>query len=441
MAQEPIVCPHCKRGIELTQVMSSAIEAKIRRDLDAESQVRRAEDERRRLELDAREQRTRAEAADAKRALAEADERVKAQLTAQLAAERAKVLEQARREAMTIVSAEGEAAIRAARESEERVRAKLAESQRAELAWRQEKQSFEDMKRTFELDKQREIDEAKAGIIERARKEAAEESRLNLMGKDKVIDDLKRLTEDLKRKAEQGSQQLQGEVQELDLEATLRASFPRDVIEPVAKGTFGGDTVQRVTGLNGASVGTILWESKRTRSWSDGWLAKLRGDQREARAQVAVLVSAVLPKGVEHFSQVEGVWVCGTAVAVPMAALLRQALIDVAGARASAEGVQTKTDLVYEYITGGRFKQRVEAIIEAFTTMREDLDTERKFVMRQWAKRETQIGNVLASTVGMHGDLQGIAGSSVPEIRGLEGGLEVKALEAGKGSAVSEPRG
>ena len=432
MAQEPIVCPNCKQVIELTQVMSSAIEAKIRRDLDAESQARRAEDERRRSELDAREQRTRDEAANAKRALAEADERVKSLL----AAERGKVQEQARREAMTLVAAEGEAAIRAAREDADRVRAKLAESQRAELAWRQEKQSFEDVKRTFELDKQREIDEAKAGIIERARKEAAEESRLNLLGKDKVIADLTKYAEDMKRKAEQGSQQLQGEVQELDLEATLRASFPRDVIEPVAKGTFGGDTLQRVTGLNGASVGTILWESKRTRAWSDGWLAKLRGDQREARAQVAVLVSAVLPKGVEHFAQVEGVWVCGTAVAVPMAALLRQALIDVAGARASAEGVQTKTDLVYEYITGGRFKQRVEAIIEAFTTMREDLDTERKFVMRQWAKRETQIGNVLASTVGMHGDLQGIAGSSVPEISGLE----VKVLEAGKGSATSEPR-
>ncbi len=440
MAQEPIVCPNCKQVIELTQVMSSAIEAKIRRDLDAESAKRRAEDERRRAELDAREQRTRDEAASAKRALAEADDRVKALL----AAERVKVQEQARREATTLATAEGEAAIRAAREDAERVRAKLAESQRAELAWRQEKQSFEDMKRTFELDKQREIDEAKAGIIERARKEAAEESRLNLMGKDKVIDDLKRLTEDLKRKAEQGSQQLQGEVQELDLEATLRASYPRDVIEPVAKGTFGGDTLQRVPGIGGGIAGTILWESKRTRAWSDGWLAKLRGDQREAKAEVAVLVSAVLPKGVEHFAQVEGVWVCGVAVAVPMAALLRQALIDVAGARASAEGVQTKTDLVYQYVTGGRFKQRLEAICEAFSTMREDLDTERKFVMRQWAKRETQIGNVLASTVGMHGDLQGIAGSSVPEIRGLDGGneagLAVKVLEAGRGGVKPEPQ-
>lgn len=428
MSQEPIVCPHCKGRIELTQVMSSAIEAKIRRDLEAEAAVRRAEDERRRQELELREAKTREDAAAAKRAMTDAEERVRSLL----AAERLKVQEQARREAVAQASAESELAIRAAKEDAERIRMKLTEAQKAELAWRQERQAFEDVKRSFELDKQREIEQAKGALLERARREAAEEARLTLMGKDKVIDDLKRLTEDLKRKAEQGSQQLQGEVLELDLEASLRAAFPRDTIEPVAKGTFGGDAVQRVVGAGVATVGTILWESKRTRTWSEGWLAKLRTDQRAAKADVAVLVTSAMPRGVEHFGQVEGVWVCAVGVAVPLACLLRQALVDVAGARSSAQGVETKMELVYRYLTGAGFKQRVEAIVEAFSTMREDLETERKFMTRQWAKREMQIGNVLASTMGLHGDLQGIAGSSVPEIAGLEVVVkESKSLEAG----------
>ncbi|XVJ58847.1 MAG: DUF2130 domain-containing protein [Tepidisphaera sp.] len=427
MAQEPIVCPHCKGRIELTQVMSSAIEAKIRRDLEAEAGARRAEDERRRQDLDLREAKAREEAAAAKRAMTEAEERVRSLL----AAERLKVQEQARRDAVAQAAAESELAIRAAKEDAERIRMKLTEAQKAELAWRQERQAFEDTKRSFELDKQREIEEAKAALLERARRDATEEARLTLASKDKVIDDLKRLTEDLKRKAEQGSQQLQGEVLELDLEASLRAAFPRDTVEPVAKGAFGGDAVQRVLGSGVATVGTILWESKRTKTWSDGWLAKLRSDQRTAKADIAVLVTSALPKGVEQFGQVDGVWVCAVGVAVPLACVLRQALIDVAGARASAEGVQTKMELVYRYLTGPGFKQRVEAIVEAFTTMREDLETEKKFVMRQWAKRDMQIANVLASTMGMHGDLQGIAGGSVPEIAGLEVVVPDRSLESG----------
>ena len=165
---------------------------------------------------------------------------------------------------------------------------------------------------------------------------------------------------------------------------------------------------------------TIIWESKCTKNWSDGWLVKLREDQRTAKAEIAVIVSQVLPKDVETFEMVDGVWVTHPRVALPVALVLRQTLLDVAMARQTSEGQQTKTEMIYEYLTGPRFRHRVEAIVEAFSTMKEDLDKERKAIMKQWAKREAQIERVMGATVGMYGDLQGIAGKSLQEIEGLE---------------------
>ena len=163
-----------------------------------------------------------------------------------------------------------------------------------------------------------------------------------------------------------------------------------------------------------------MWESKRTKNWSDGWLIKLREDQRTAKAEIAVIVSQVLPKGVETFEMVDGIWVTHPRAALPVATILRQSLLELAMARQSTEGQQTKTEMVYQYLTGPRFRQRVEAIVEAFSTMQEDLDKERKVIMKQWAKREEQIERVMGATVGMYGDLQGIAGKSLQEIEGLE---------------------
>jgi hypothetical protein len=244
--------------------------------------------------------------------------------------------------------------------------------------------------------------------------------RLRVAEKDQTIASMQQKIEELKQKAEQGSQQLQGEVQELELENLLRAKFPFDLIEPVPKGEFGGDALHRVNSQSGTACGSILWESKRTRNWSDGWLAKLREDQRTAKAEIAVLVSQVLPKGVESFDVVDGVWVTSPRAALPVATVLRHTLLEVSLARQVSDGQQSKTELVYQYLTGPRFRHRVEAIVEAFSSMQEDLAAEKKAIQRQWAKREVQLDNVLQSTAGMYGDLQGIAGKSLQEIAGLE---------------------
>ncbi|MCL2659169.1 MAG: DUF2130 domain-containing protein, partial [Acidobacteriaceae bacterium] len=246
-----------------------------------------------------------------------------------------------------------------------------------------------------------------------------DEERLRAAEKDQKIASMQRTIEELQRKAEQGSQQTQGEVQELALESLLRSKFPYDTIEPVPKGEFGGDTIQRVVSPGGVMAGTILWESKRTKNWSNGWLSKLRDDQRAAHAEISVLVTQALPEGVETFEFIDGVWVTHPRVIAPIAMMLHNTLIEINNARLINEGQQTKAEMVYQYLTGPRFRQRVEAIVEAFSSMQEDLDKERKAIMKQWVKRSGQIERVMNATVGMYGDLQGIAGKSIQEIEGL----------------------
>jgi hypothetical protein len=226
--------------------------------------------------------------------------------------------------------------------------------------------------------------------------------------------------EELKRKAEQGSQQLQGEVLELRLEALLGEKFPHDLIEPVPKGEHGGDILHRVMTPTGVACGTILWESKRTKNWSDGWLPKLREDQRAAKAEVAVIVSAVLPKAVETFDQIDGVWITHPRAILPVALALRQTLIEVNSVRQASVGQQSKMEMMYQYLTGPKFRLRVQAIAEAFTGMAEDLQKEKKVIMKQWAKREEQITRVVEATVGMYGELQGIAGKTLQEVEGRQ---------------------
>jgi hypothetical protein len=178
-----------------------------------------------------------------------------------------------------------------------------------------------------------------------------------------------------------------------------------------------------VMNQTGAVCGTILWESKRTKAWSDSWLAKLRQDQRAAKADIAVIVSQALPKGVKHFEPIDGVYVVSPQCVRPVAEMLRGLLVEVAGVRLAAEGRETKAAVVYQYLTGARFKQHMQAIVEAFTTMQEDLGAEKKVMMKQWAKREMQIERVIGSTAGLYGDLQGIAGASFGQLDGLQPSL------------------
>ncbi len=426
MTEPTITCPNCKTEIKLTESLAAPLIEVTRKQFEQQLAQKDGEVAQREQAMRDKEK----QLAEDKRKL---DDQVADQVAARLKAERARIVAEESKKAKLASAAELENKARELADLQEMFKAhdaKLAEAQKAQAELIKKQRELDDAKRELELTVQKRIQEGLAATRQEAKKEAEDEQKLKVMEKEQTIAAMQKQIEDLKRRAEQGSQQLQGEVQELELENLLRTKFPFDAIEPVPKGEYGGDVVQRVVGAGGQFSGTILWETKRTKNWSDGWLTKLREDQRTAKAEIAVLVSQVLPKGVETFDVVDGVWVTHPRAALPVAVILRQSLLEIAMARQASEGQQTKTEMIYQYLTGPRFKQRVEAIVEAFSTMQEDLDKERKAIMKQWAKRGEQIERVMGATVGMYGDLQGIAGKSLQEIDGLE----LPALEDGTGS-------
>jgi hypothetical protein len=355
--------------------------------------------------------------------LVSAREQIEEQVTQRLEAERIQLVAAEAKKAKEAVTTELQAkAAEAAelRRALEANNAKLAEAQQAQAEIMRRQRALDEEKRELDLTVERRVHASIGDIRAKAKQEADEAARLRVMEKDQTIESMARTIEELRRKAEQGSQQSQGEVLELELEELLRGRFPTDIIEPVDKGELGADVVQQVNGSVGQPAGIILWESKRTKGWSDAWLTKLRDDQRRCGADVALIISQALPKHIQHFDLVDGVWVAHPRCAIPVAVALRQTLIEVNSSRLAQQGQQTKMEKVYQYLTGIKFRQRVEAVVEKFNDMREDLDKERKFMGRQWAKRETQILSVIESTVGMVGDLQAIAGKAMPEIPTLD---------------------
>lgn len=298
-------------------------------------------------------------------------------------------------------------------------RTKLKASQEKELEFLKAQRALEDRARELDLEVERQVGTAKGEIEQVARNKVEEEHRIKDLEKDSRLQQLTTQIEELKRKAEQGSQQTQGEVVEVELEEMLARAFPHDRVEPVPKGIRGADAVQRVYHPSGCYCGAIVWESKNTKNWSDGWLAKLKEDQRAVSGECAVLMSVALPPTIKHIGQVDGVWITDLACAVTLASALRSSLIEVAMAKVSLVGKGEKMETLYAYLSGPQFRERVGAVVEAFVSMKKDLDQEKRAMERQWAKREKQIERVVRNMGGMYGDVQGII-VTLPDIEMLE---------------------
>jgi len=467
-----ITCPKCRAEFALTAAIARPIEQRVRAEVEASVA---AETAKREAEIKAREEKLTRAAAEVEKTLAEerkkiaAEQEVRAKEAVavkmrdlhkqveergqklreaqasqlevirqkreleeqrqQFELEKAKQIEAERskiREEATKAAVEGAAAQMRELQGKLEVKdRKLVEAQEAELKLRKEKAEFEEQKRAFELEVARREDVARDLV----RKEKDEEYRLKEAEKNRQMEDLKRQIDDLKRKAEQGSQQAQGEVLEVDLEAALRRCFPQDEVSEVAKGVHGGDVIQQVRDEAGRLCGTIIWESKRTKLWSEGWLGKLKDDKLAAKAQVAVLVSVAMPKDVPSFECRENVWVTPPALAVPLGAVLRTGLIDTAAARRAEEGRHGKVEAVYDYVTGPEFKARVQAILDTFIGLKEELEEEKRAFGRRWAKREKLIERVIGNTAELHGEVAGIVGRDLPGIERLQ--LEAVGEETG----------
>ena len=450
-----IQCPSCGFVIPIDEALRARVRAELEATLAADHQARLVRavaeaEQRARGTLDV-------EVADLKAQLAENAERARLAQERELALRKqARELEEASRTQAETLRAELEAAWReertqavtkAAAEAEARAREQSAraletlqadlavqrqkaeQAQAAELALRQEKTALEARARELDLEVARKLDAAKLELEQGIRKSAAEEQELKLKEKEKQIADLRAALDDAKRRSELGSQELQGEVLELDIQAAMERQFPMDLIEPVLKGARGADIQQRVRNERLDDCGLILWETKNAKHFAPAWIDKLKQDQRAAGAATAVLVSAALPEGMEGFGRIDGVWVAGRKAWPALAVALREQLIQVAHARAASEGKHEKMELLYQYLAGDEFRQRVEAIVEAFGALQGQVQRERRAMERHWAEREKQLQRVIASTSGMYGALQGIVGGGLAAIPALE--LEETSLIAG----------
>jgi len=412
MNEPTIICPSCKTEIRLTESLAAPLLESTRHEYEKRLTQKDIDIAKREAGIRERED-----------AIVKAREHLDEQVDEKVRAERGRIAAEEARKAKVALQNDLDLQAKEITDLQEVLSqrdAKLAEAQKTQADLLRKQRELDDAKREIDLTVEKRVHEGLSAIREQAKKEAEEGLKLKVFEKEQTIASMQKQIEELMRKADQGSQQLQGEVQELELESLLTVKFPLDTISPVPKGEHGGDALHHVVGLSGQPCGTILWETKRTKNWSDSWLSKLRDDQRISKAEIAVIVSHALPKGIQTFELVEGVWVTHPRAIIPVAIALRHLLIEVNCARQASEGRQTKTEMIYQYLTGPRFRHRVEAIVESFSSMQEDLNKEKKAIIKQWAKREEQIDRVMQATVGMYGDLQGIAGRTLQEIEGLE---------------------
>ena len=407
-----ITCPSCNVEFPLTETLAQPIIAAERAQIQRETQERVAALKEHEQDLSQRQQALEVLKRELDVRQAEIDAAVEQRLQSQRDV-LAKAAEKKAADAYNVrlLAVEQELAQK---------QAKLAQAESAELALRKERRTLEEEKQRLELEVERRLEAERLRIREATQKEEEQSYLLKLAEKDKLISDMKKQVEELRRKGDQSSQQLQGEVLELELEAMLRTAFPADQIDPVPKGRNGGDVVHRVVGPNGLQCGTILWESKRVRAWSNDWLTKNREDQRLVGASVGAIVTTSMPKGVDAFDRLEGVWVAQLRCAMPLAKALRHALIEAAMAKVAGQGRDGKMERLYEYLIGPLFRNRVSAIIEAGISMQDDLEAEKRALTKHWAKRQRRLELLMDGTAGMWGDLQGLAGRSIPELEGLQ---------------------
>lgn len=287
-----------------------------------------------------------------------------------------------------------------------------------ELKLREEKHKLEQKERDMEILNARKLDEERKKIEEKVQFEFIEQQRFKDKEKETQIDNLKRMLEEANRKASGVSQQVQGEVLEVDLEEQLLQFFPTDSIEPVAKGAKGGDIVQIVKNSMGKVAGTILWETKRAK-WTPAWIVKLREDTRKVGASSSILVSDDLPKEIKSFGFVDGTLVTHYIYAVSLAVIVRRGIMQTAAAKSAAASKDETLEMVYQYLQSDAFRHRIEGYVESIGIMRIDLDSERRSMERIWKKREMQITKAELSISKLSGELEGIMGSSFPTIKHL----------------------
>jgi hypothetical protein len=409
-----VKCPECSNEFPLSDAVLSSVREGVTKEVQSTLADREQMVSKRQRTLDDRE-------ADLKKKTSEIQQEAE-----RLAEQRLKEREvHIRSEAAKQAVKEHEFVLKQLQEEVTEKTNALKQAQANELSLLKDKRELQEAKETLELKVQRTLDQERGKITAHAKAQADEENRLKIAEKEKVISDLQRKLEDAQRRAEQGSQQIQGEILEIDFERQLRDAFPVDQITEISKGIRGADVSQEVRSNTGRKCGLILYENKRTKNWSDTWIPKLKADLLSIKADIGVIVTEALPPETDGFCCKDDIWVTDPKSAIPLAHVLRCLLQEVAIARGYRDGAKEKMEVLYNYLTSNEFRQRVSSVIDAFNAMRADLEAERRALTKHWSKREKHINSVIENMAGLVGDIQVLSGNALKDIPALE-------LEAGE---------
>lgn len=411
-----IKCPNCATEIDVESVLSIEVEQKLKQEYELKQQevTQQLTAERKRLE-------------EEQKVFEEKKKRENELFAQRVQQEKLKIESELRQEIKKSVSEDYENEMKILKQNMSDNEEKLKQARQKELEFMKKEQELKTKEQELELNLQKRLLEEREVLLQQVKKEENEilklketEYLLKLQEKDKLIEDQKKLVDEMKRKQEQGSMQLQGEAQELLLEELLRDHFPYDEISEVGKGVEGADCIQTVRSHSGNDCGKIIFESKRTRNFNNAWIEKLKNDMRTTNADVAILVTQAYPKDMNCFGEKEGVWICSFSEVIALTTALRHTIMRVADTKRSEENKGEKMHLLYNYLTGNEFRQHIETIVEGFLSLKHSISKERIQMEKMWKEREKQLEKVLISTAGMYGSVKGIAGSSINNIPLLE---------------------
>lgn len=412
-----IKCPNCGTTFDVENVLATEIEQKYQQEFQKKLQDSLSQVEKDKKQL------------EASQLLFEEKKKKENELFAERMQKESQRLEQELQEKLKkTITADYENQVQMLQQSNNAAEEKLKEARKKELEFLQMQKALADKEAELELQIQKKLQEERLSITETIRKQeqdknALKESEYALKFKEMQmqLEEQKKLAEEMRRKSEQGSMQRQGEAQELLLEKILRENFNFDLIDEVGKGVEGADCIQIVRSNTGKDCGKIIYESKRTKAWSNGWIDKLKSDMRSRGADVAILVTQTYPKGMECFGEKDGVWVCSFDELVSLASVIRHGIIQLYEKQASQENKGDKMNMLYDYLTGIEFRGQIEAIVEGFMSMRNSITKERIQMEKMWKEREKQLEKVLLNTSGFYGSVKGIAGASISDIPLLDG--------------------
>ncbi len=414
--QTTIKCPNCGTEIDINEVLYHQLENKYKNEHLAEKKKLEAEIEAKRKEYKTHLDSLKVKEEEFKEQKEKFEEEIKKATQIQLKAERVKLQEELRKE---ILDEQGESIALLQKQLEEKSN-QVKELNVAKAQIGQLQREKEEMESSIMAKAELALNEKLKLEKEKIQKTTDEQNELKLRQKDEQLRQLQEQLQIAQRKAEQGSMQLQGEVQELAIEEWLKEKYPFDTIDEVKKGARGADCMQIVHTRESQNCGKIYYESKRTKDFQKSWIEKFKADMREKGADIGVLITDVMPSDMQRMGLYEGIWICSFEEFKGLSAVLREQIIKIHHAMKSQENKTDKMSLLYGFLTSNEFKMQIEAIVEAFTTMQSDLDSEKRSMQRIWKQREKQIEKVLDNTINMYGSIRGIAGNAIGNIKALE---------------------